>query len=52
MYDMGRAFYLAADMVARLDPEMIGIVLLSFRVSLTASVAAFLLGLPLADSAG
>jgi hypothetical protein len=31
MYDMGRAFYLAADMVARLDPEMIGIVLLSFR---------------------
>ena len=47
MYDMGRAFYLAADMAARLDLEMLGIVLLSLRVSLTASVAAFLLGLPL-----
>jgi len=47
MHDVGRAFYLATDMVARFDPELVGIVLLSLRVSLTASAAAFLLGMPL-----
>jgi tungstate transport system permease protein len=44
---MGRAFYLAVNMAARLDPELIAIVLLSLRVSLGASAAAFLLGAPL-----
>jgi len=37
MSEMGRAFHIATDMVARLDPELIGIVLLSLRVSLATS---------------
>jgi tungstate transport system permease protein len=47
MNEIGGAFRISADMVARLDPEVIGIVLLSLRVSLTASVVAFVLGTPL-----
>jgi tungstate transport system permease protein len=41
------AFREAAAMIGRLDPELVGIVLLSLRVSLTAVVVAALVGLPI-----
>ena len=47
MSEFGRAIHLAIDLVSRHDPELVGIVLLSLRVSLTASAIAFLVGLPL-----
>ncbi len=47
MNEIGHALHLAIDMVTHHDPELIGIVLLSLRVSLTASAIAFLIGLPL-----
>jgi tungstate transport system permease protein len=47
MSEFGRAISLAVDLVSRHDPELVGIVLISLRVSLTASTVAFLLGLPL-----
>ena len=47
MNDLGRALALALDLIARRDPELTAIVLLSLEVSLTASVVAFVLGAPL-----
>jgi tungstate transport system permease protein len=46
MDDIGRAFLLALDLIRHLDSELIGIVALSLRVSLTASVLAFVIGAP------
>jgi tungstate transport system permease protein len=47
MNDMGHAVALALDLIVRRDDALIEIVLLSLRVSLTASVIAFLVGAPL-----
>lgn len=47
MEEIGRAFALALRLVAGADPELVGIVLLSLRVSLGASLVAFALGAPL-----
>jgi len=47
MTDFGTALALAAALVARADPELVGIVLLSLRVSLSAALLAFLIGAPL-----
>jgi len=47
MNEFGHAFTLAANMVGRLDPSLLKIVLLSLRVSLTATVLAFAVGLPI-----
>ena len=47
MNDLSRAFALALELIARCDEALIEIVLLSLRVSLTASVIAFLAGAPL-----
>jgi tungstate transport system permease protein len=47
MEDIGQAFALAARLVASGDDELMGIVLLSLRVSLTATALAFVLGAPL-----
>jgi tungstate transport system permease protein len=45
--DLGQAFAQAFGLIARLDPQLIGIVALSLKVSLTAVVLAALVGLPL-----
>ena len=45
--DLGLAFTQALGLLTRLDPQLIGIVALSLRVSLTAVLLAALLGLPL-----
>ena len=47
MNDLGQAVAQAFALVARLDPQLIGIVALSLKVSLTAVVLAALVGLPL-----
>lgn len=47
MGEFGRAFFEAAHLLVALDPELLGIVLLSLQVSLTAVVIATLLALPL-----
>ncbi|OHC48534.1 MAG: ABC transporter permease [Pseudomonadales bacterium RIFCSPLOWO2_02_FULL_63_210] len=47
MNDLGRAFAEAFGLVARLDPQLLDIVVLSLKVSLTAVVLAALVGLPL-----
>src|SRR5687768_8259657 len=47
MNDIGRAFAHALDLIAGLDAELVAIVLLSLRVSLTATLIAFALGAPL-----
>ncbi|HYD31902.1 MAG TPA: ABC transporter permease [Azospirillaceae bacterium] len=47
MNDFGSAAVLAFNMVARVDPELTRIVLLSLRVSLSAVTLAALIGLPL-----
>ncbi|OGA04008.1 MAG: ABC transporter permease [Betaproteobacteria bacterium RIFCSPLOWO2_02_64_14] len=47
MNDLGRAFAEAFGLVARLDPQLLDIVALSLKVSLTAVVLAALVGLPL-----
>jgi len=44
MTEIGHAFALAAQLLARLDPELIGIVSLSLQVSLTATLIAFVIG--------
>jgi tungstate transport system permease protein len=46
MNDIGRAVALAIELIARLDDELVAIVTLSLRVSLTATVLAFALGAP------
>jgi tungstate transport system permease protein len=47
MNDFVNAPYTAARLIARLDPELREIVVLSLSVSLTASICAFLIGSPL-----
>jgi tungstate transport system permease protein len=47
MSDIGRALLAAFDLIARWDPELVAIVLLSLRVSFTATLIAFLVGAPL-----
>ena len=47
MHEIGRALRLSVLMVTRLDPELVGIVLLSLRVSITATAIAFVLGAPI-----
>lgn len=47
MDEIGRAFALAAGLIASFDRELIGIVGLSLRVSVTAALIAFLIGAPL-----
>ncbi len=47
MDDLGDAFAIALELIGRNDPELAGIVLLSLRVSLTASLLAFVIGAPL-----
>jgi tungstate transport system permease protein len=47
MNDLGQAFAQAFGLVARLDPQLLDIVVLSLKVSLTAVVFAALVGLPL-----
>lgn len=47
MHDFGRAFLAALDLIAGANPELMGIVGLSLRVSLTATLVALVLGAPL-----
>lgn len=47
MSDVGRAFALAFELIAGFDPELVGIVLLSLQVSMTAALIAFAIGAPL-----
>jgi tungstate transport system permease protein len=47
MTDIGQAFGIAFSLIAGLDPELVQIVLLSLRVSLTAALIAFAIGGPL-----
>lgn len=47
MDEIGAAFLVALDLIARGDAEFVSIVLLSLRVSLTATILAFLIGAPL-----
>jgi tungstate transport system permease protein len=47
MNDFTQALTTALSLIAKADPELIGIVALSLRVSLTASIAAVLIGAPL-----
>lgn len=47
MNDFGQAVRLALELVGRLDPDFVAIVLLSLRVSLTAALIAFAIGAPL-----
>jgi tungstate transport system permease protein len=47
MYDIGRAFLTAAALIRSLDPELIGIVALSLRVSLSAALIAMAIGAPM-----
>ena len=47
MQDFGAAFTLAFDLIRALDADLLEIVGLSIRVSLTATLAALALGLPL-----
>ena len=47
MHDFASAFAAAADLIANLDSQLVEIVLLSLRVSLSAVFAAAVIGLPL-----
>ena len=47
MLDLGQAFVLAANLILGLDRELVGIIALSLRVSLTATLIAFAVGAPL-----
>jgi tungstate transport system permease protein len=47
MNEFGQAVTIASSLLTRLDPELIGIVLLSLRISFTAAALAFLIGAPL-----
>jgi tungstate transport system permease protein len=47
MHDIGHAFLIAVALIGSLDPELVGIVTLSLRVSLSAATAAMLIGAPL-----
>ena len=46
MDEFGRAFTLALHLIIRADPELLGIVGLSLRVSLSAALVAFIIGAP------
>src|SRR5260370_19210146 len=46
MSDLGQALVIALRLIGTLDPELVGIVTLSLRVSLTATAIAFLIGAP------
>ena len=46
MNDFAQAATTALSLIARLDPELSGIVALSLRVSLTASIVALVIGAP------
>jgi tungstate transport system permease protein len=46
MHDFGQAFLAAVRLVTTFDPELIGIVALSLRVSLTATLIALVVGAP------
>jgi tungstate transport system permease protein len=48
MHDVGQAFLTAAALIGNFDPELIGIVALSLRVSLSAAIIAMAIGAPLA----
>jgi tungstate transport system permease protein len=45
--DLGQAFLIALQLIGGRDPELLGIVALSLRVSFTATVIAFAIGAPL-----
>src|SRR6266508_4822633 len=47
MHDFGQALLVAVSLIASFDPELIGIVLLSLSVSLTATLLALMVGTPL-----
>ena len=47
MSDFSSAFLVALQLIARFDPELRAIILLSMQVSLTGSACAFLIGAPL-----
>jgi len=47
MHDIGQAFLTAVRLIRSFDPELIGIVTLSLRVSLSAAVIAMVVGAPL-----
>src|SRR5271165_7213206 len=47
MHDIGQAFLTAARLIRSFDPELMGIVALSLRVSLSATVIAMAIGAPL-----
>jgi len=46
MSDLGQALLIALRLIGTLDPELVGIVALSLRVSLSATAIAFLIGAP------
>jgi tungstate transport system permease protein len=46
MSDLSQALVIALRLIGTLDPELVGIVTLSLRVSLTATAIAFLIGAP------
>ena len=50
MSDFAAAFATAFDLIARLDPQLLGIVSLSLIVSLTASLLAFAIGAPIGSA--
>ena len=50
MHDIGQAFLTALSLIRSFDPELVGIVALSLRVSLTATVIAMIIGAPLGAS--
>ena len=47
MHDIGHALLIAIALIGSFDPELIGIVTLSLRVSLSATVVAMVIGAPL-----
>jgi tungstate transport system permease protein len=47
MHDLGQSFLVALRLIAHLDPELLSIVALSLRVSLTATIIALCIGTPL-----
>ncbi len=46
MHDLGQAFIAACRLIAGFDPELIGIVALSLKVSLSATMIALMIGAP------
>ena len=50
MHDIGQAFLTALSLIRSFDPELVGIVTLSLRVSVTATVIAMIIGAPLGAS--